>query len=128
MLTHCSNIAHVLLKYCSVVAQILLFDHRHGQADPVSASPFLAVNGCAFPAFICLISFVFFFLLPSNSPRFSGCLITKCVKLVGAIFAVNAVQEVAYQMYRLSDQSILADIISDPKRLAVAQAETSSSE
>lgn len=45
---------------------------------------------------------------------------------MGAIFALNAVQEVAYQMYRLSDQSILADIIKDPKRLAVAQTETSS--
>eukprot|EP01043_Picozoa_sp_COSAG02_P062676 COSAG02_NODE_8704_length_2468_cov_2.810891_2_plen_495_part_00 len=43
-----------------------------------------------------------------------------------AIFALNAMQEVAYQMYRLSDQAILADIIHDPRELAIAQSATSS--
>jgi DHA1 family multidrug resistance protein-like MFS transporter len=43
-----------------------------------------------------------------------------------AIFALNAMQEVAYQMYRLSDQAILADIVHGPKELAIAQSATSS--
>lgn len=42
------------------------------------------------------------------------------------IFALNAMQEVAYQMYRLSDQAILADIVHEPKELAIAQSATSS--
>lgn len=45
---------------------------------------------------------------------------------MNAIFALNAMQEVAYQLYRLSDQAILADIVRDPRELAIAQSATSS--
>ena len=61
------------------------------------------------------------FLLIAGMAKFVPYVLLLVAPSMGAIFALNALQEVAYQLYRLSDASILADCIKDPKRLAVAQ-------
>ena len=60
-------------------------------------------------------------LLIAGMAKFVPYVLLLVAPSMGAIFALNALQEVAYQLYRLSDASILADCIKDPKRLAVAQ-------